>query len=171
MHNDIKKPAHLGHSKGSPENSVYFCFGNPLASKLGWYLTCGVIWLTVVLFGSPKICCESCVWYTGSSACFVTLTFLKFTRYREQYISQYCSSYNFYVAMIEILTWTNLYRRTWLFNWQHHCFLLLDSARGRSIANILFAKKRKHNCEDAQNSKKKSTELKSFPNDAFDTLV
>ena len=44
-----KSSQNSGRSRGSPENSVNFSFGNPLEPSLGtcWYITGGVVWLNV----------------------------------------------------------------------------------------------------------------------------
>ena len=94
---------------------------------------------------------------------------VNFINYNEQCNSEYDSSDDYYVAMVETFnTFSIALQNITITNGNTDFHLLLDSGSGCTIINmsqIMF------NCIEAQWSEKKQVELKSFSNDIVETLA
>ena len=95
---------------------------------------------------------------------------MNFINYNEQYNSEYDSSDDIYVAMVEPINSVPITLQNMTITISNtDCHLLLDSSSGCTIINMSFTKPIMLNCIQAQWSEK-TLELKSFSNDIVETL-
>ena len=97
--------------------------------------------------------------------------YVNYINYNEQFNSDYDSSDDNYVAMVESINTPPIaLRNTTITIGYTDCHLLLDSGSGCTIINMSLAKEIIFNCAQSQWSEKKPLELNSFSNDIVETL-
>ena len=91
--------------------------------------------------------------------------------YNEQFISDYDSSDDNYVATVENVSSPPIALQNMTITFGNtDCHLLLDSGSCCTIINMSLAREIIYNCAQSQWSEKKPLELKSFSNDIVETL-
>ena len=96
---------------------------------------------------------------------------VNYNNYNEQFISDYDSSDNNYVATVENVRSPPIALQNMTITIGNTDFhLLLDSGSGCTIINMSLAREIMYNCAESQWSEKKPLELKSFSNDIVKTF-
>ena len=96
---------------------------------------------------------------------------VNYINYNEQFISDYDSSDDNYVATVENVRSPQIALQNMTITMGNtDCHLLLDSGSGCTIINISLAREIMYNCAQPQWSEKKPLDLKSFSNDIVETL-
>ena len=95
---------------------------------------------------------------------------VNYINYNEQFISDYDSSDDNYVATVENVRSPPIALQNMTITiGNSDCHLLLDSCSSCTIINMSFAREIMYNCAQSQWSEKKPLELKSFSNDIVKT--
>ena len=94
-----------------------------------------------------------------------------YINYNEQFNSDYCSSDDNYVAIVESIKTPPIAMQNMTITIGNlDCHLLLDSGSGCTIITMSLAKEKMFKCAQSQSSEKKPLELKPFSNDIVETL-